>query len=77
MRGVLVGSDLGGGHAELQAVAEAVAKKNKALRIAKGERAQEYAVDYREDGRCGSDAQRQGEDDGEGKAGRFPELADC
>ena len=73
---MLVGGDLRGGDAQLQAIAEAVAQEDEALGIAKRQRPQKHAFDEREDGGGGSDAQRKGENDGEGKAGRFPELAE-
>lgn len=74
---MLLGIDFCGPHAELQAVAEAVAEEDEALGIAKRQGAQEHAIDEREDGCCSSDTQREGKHYGKGKAGRFPELAEC
>ena len=64
-RGTLVGGDLGGGDAQLQAISEAVAQKDEVLGIAKRQGAQEDAFHEREDGGGSPDAQREGKDNGQ------------
>jgi hypothetical protein len=62
---MLVGGDLACGNTQLErAIAEAVAQKHEPLRIAKRQWAQENAFDEGEDGGGGSDAQREGKNDG-------------
>jgi len=41
---------------------------------ADGQRLEQHGVDQREDGRSGANSQRQREDGGDGKAGRFEKL---
>ena len=74
---MLVGGHFRSGNAQLETIAEAVAQKDEALGIAKRQRAQENGFNEREDSGGGPDAQREGKDDGEGKTGCIPELAEC
>jgi hypothetical protein len=56
---------------------EVVAQNDEALGIVKQQWAEEHALNQREDGGSGSDAQLEREDDDEGKAGRLPKLPEC
>jgi hypothetical protein len=52
-----------------------ISQQNQALRIAEWERTQQDAFNEREDSRGGAYAESQSEDDCQGKAGRFSQLA--
>ncbi len=68
---------LGGRCACAGAVGEGVEEEDEAVGVWKGRGFEQDGIDYGEDGGIRADAERQGEDGGEGEAGALAEGAEC